>query len=143
MRLCWALIVDHLPSSNEHRNGISQYIQTQFERAIKYPQLSLTDPTPLHNKLDEMAHSGHGGSTTTASSSNDAGIMIPYFHFTLGDSVLFAAWRPRSAGALAGACFGLIVLCLFERWLAAARSVFNAQWRQRSLIFLTLTLQFP
>ena len=63
-------------------------------------------------------------------------MMIPYFHFTIGDSLYFETWQPRSAGALAGACIGLIVLCFFERWLAATRNVFNKQWHQRSLGFL-------
>ncbi|KIM48433.1 hypothetical protein M413DRAFT_440165 [Hebeloma cylindrosporum] len=80
-----------------------------------------------------MAHSDHGGSTTPSSSSSHAGMMIPYFHFAVGDSLFFESWQPRSAGALAGACLGLIVLCLFERWLAATRNVFNKQWRQRAL----------
>jgi len=78
-----------------------------------------------------MAHSGHDGSTTTTSS-NIVGMMIPYFHFTLGDPIFIASWRPTSAGALAGACIGLVVLCLFERWLAAVRNVFNKQWHHRA-----------
>jgi len=60
-------------------------------------------------------------------------MMVPYLHFTSGDFLYFKEWNPTSAGAIAGACIGLVLLALFERWLAATRSVFNAHWRKRCL----------
>ncbi|KJA25952.1 hypothetical protein HYPSUDRAFT_36796 [Hypholoma sublateritium FD-334 SS-4] len=59
-------------------------------------------------------------------------MMIPYLHFTGGDYLFFDVWQPKSPGALAGACVGLIVLALFERWLAATRVMFASYWEQRA-----------
>ncbi|CAA7264701.1 unnamed protein product [Cyclocybe aegerita] len=59
-------------------------------------------------------------------------MMVPYLHFFGGDNVFFETWRPSSSGALAGACIGLVLLALLERWLAATRSVFDAHWQRRA-----------
>lgn len=57
--------------------------------------------------------------------------MVPWLHFTSGDHLFFKSWHPESAGAIAGACIGLVLLALFERWLSATRSVLEAHWRRR------------
>lgn len=62
-------------------------------------------------------------------------MTTPYLHFTPGDYLYFKNWQPTSAGAMAGACIGLVVLALFERWLAATRGVLDLHWRQRSYNF--------
>jgi len=58
--------------------------------------------------------------------------MMPYMHFTGGDYLLFKPWAPSSHGAIAGACFGLIVLAIFQRWVSAVRSVLDGYWRRRA-----------
>ncbi|KAF8195660.1 Ctr copper transporter [Mycena galopus ATCC 62051] len=58
------------------------------------------------------------------------GMMMPYLHFTLGDMLWFNSWVPQSNGALAGACIGLFILTLIERWLSSVRSMMEARWRE-------------
>jgi hypothetical protein len=57
--------------------------------------------------------------------------MVPWLHFTGGDHLLFKSWQPTSSGAIAGACIGLALLAIFDRWIAASRSVLESHWRQR------------
>jgi copper transporter 1 len=65
------------------------------------------------------------------SSSGGDGGMVPYLHFTGTDTLIFKAWTPKSPGAIAGACIGLLCLALFERWVSGMRSVLEARWRQK------------
>lgn len=60
-----------------------------------------------------------------------SGSMIPYLHFTRGDTLWFLGWVPQSAGAMVGACIGLFMLALVERWVAACRAVMEAHWSKR------------
>jgi solute carrier family 31 (copper transporter), member 1 len=60
-----------------------------------------------------------------------SGSMIPYLHFTPGDTLWFLGWVPQSAGAMVGACIGLFILALVERWVAACRAVMEAHWSKR------------
>ncbi|KAJ6605126.1 Ctr copper transporter family-domain-containing protein [Mycena sp. CBHHK59/15] len=72
----------------------------------------------------------HGGSS--ASTNSSMGGMMAALHFTpLGDTIWFAGWAPQSSGALAGACIGLFLLGVFERWVAARRTMLQAQWALR------------
>ena len=66
------------------------------------------------------------GSMTLAS-----GSMLPYLHFTPGDNLWFMGWVPQSAGAMAGACIGLFLLALVERWITACRAVMEVHWTKR------------
>ncbi|KAF8200097.1 CTR copper uptake transporter [Pholiota molesta] len=64
-----------------------------------------------------------------------AGAMRPYLHFTFGgDTLWFLGWVPASRGAMAGACVGLFLLGVVDRWLAAVRAVAERAWRQREQI---------
>ncbi|KAF5339983.1 hypothetical protein D9611_012415 [Ephemerocybe angulata] len=45
--------------------------------------------------------------------------MTAQFHTQLGDPIWLQAWVPQNKGALAGACIGLALLGILERWLAA------------------------
>ncbi len=65
-------------------------------------------------------------------SSSGSGMMIPYLHFTGGDFLIFSSWAPTSPGAIAGACFVLILIALVERLLAAMRSLLDLHWHKRS-----------
>ncbi|KAJ3828494.1 Ctr copper transporter [Lentinula raphanica] len=57
--------------------------------------------------------------------------MKNYLHFTAGDNLLFQTWHPDSSGAIAGACIGLVVIALLERWLFAIRSGLESYWHHR------------
>lgn len=59
------------------------------------------------------------------------GMMTPFFHFTGGDYLLFKAWMPTSAGAIAGACVGLFVFAIFERWVHATSPALVHRLKQR------------
>jgi len=59
--------------------------------------------------------------------------MTPYLHFAGGDNLLFKSWTPSSPGAIAGACIGLAVIAMLERFVAAIRSVMGAHWRARAM----------
>lgn len=63
-----------------------------------------------------------------------SGNMIPYLHFTPGDVLWFQGWVPKSPGAMFGACLGLFLLAIVERWIAAIRSLAEAYWRKRAQI---------
>lgn len=60
-----------------------------------------------------------------------AGQMLPYLHFTTGDMLWFLGWVPQSAGEMAGACIGLFLLGVIERWIAACSAVMQAHWAKR------------
>lgn len=57
--------------------------------------------------------------------------MRAYLHFTPGDTLWFLGWVPLSGGATAGACIGLFLLALVDRWLAAIRATADRAWRIR------------
>lgn len=60
-------------------------------------------------------------------------MMTPFFHVVGGDYLLFQAWKPTSGGAIAGACVGLFILALFERWVNAVSPVILDHLNQRAL----------
>jgi len=62
------------------------------------------------------------------------GEMLPYLHFTPGDLLWFLGWVPQSNGAMVGACIGLFLLALVERWVWACRAVMEVHWRKRAQI---------
>lgn len=70
-------------------------------------------------------------------------MMAPYLHFVTGDCLYFKTWQPTSAGAIAGACIGLILLALFDRWLAATRGILDVHWRQRFYNFVLASIGQP
>ena len=57
--------------------------------------------------------------------------MRAYLPFTTGDTLWFMGWVPLTAGATVGACIGLVILALVDRWLAAIRATAERAWRQR------------
>ncbi|KAL1667694.1 Ctr copper transporter family-domain-containing protein [Schizophyllum commune] len=72
----------------------------------------------------DMPSSDNGSSSTM-----DMEIqMLPYLHFQGGDFLLFKAWVPRSSGAIAGACIGLVVFAILERLVTAWRSRLEDSW---------------
>ncbi|KAF8836541.1 CTR copper uptake transporter [Paxillus ammoniavirescens] len=62
------------------------------------------------------------------------GNMLPYLHFTPGDTLWFIGWVPSSTGAMVGACIGLFLLALVERWVAACRALMEFHWSTRASI---------
>ncbi|PPQ80019.1 hypothetical protein CVT26_011901 [Gymnopilus dilepis] len=75
---------------------------------------------------------GMAGSSTPSSNSTMMMMMVPYLHFTGGDPLYFRQWQPSSAGAIAGACIGLVFLSIFERWLVAIRRMFDSHWHDKA-----------
>ena len=74
---------------------------------------------------DGMVMSMDGAMSLTAPN------MVPYLHFSPGDTIWFLGWVPMSAGAMVGACIGLFLLAVVERWLAAIRATSERNWRNR------------
>ncbi|KAF7980532.1 hypothetical protein HWV62_37663 [Athelia sp. TMB] len=61
-----------------------------------------------------------------------SGAMLPYLHFVPGDNLWFLGWVPESAGAMVGACIGLFLLALVDRWIAACRAIMEVHWSKRA-----------
>ncbi|KAG8935914.1 hypothetical protein FRC02_005669 [Tulasnella sp. 418] len=59
-------------------------------------------------------------------------MMIPFLHFTPGDALWFKEWVPRSKGPIVGACIGLFMLAILERFLAGTRGVMESWWRRKT-----------
>lgn len=81
------------------------------------------------SSMDSMTGMDSEGDTTLMS-----GMMIPYLHFTPGDILWFEGWVPESVGAMIGACIGLFMLALIDRWLAAMRRVMEGHWARRAQV---------
>ncbi|KAF9219854.1 CTR copper uptake transporter [Gyrodon lividus] len=60
------------------------------------------------------------------------GNMVPYLHFTPGDTLWFLGWVPKSTGAMVGACIGIFLLALVERWVATCRALMELHWSTRA-----------
>lgn len=63
-------------------------------------------------------------------------MMTPYLHFTPGDAILFQEWVPTEPGPFLGACIGVFLLGIFDRWLAAMRRLIETWWKQRCALVL-------
>ncbi len=72
--------------------------------------------------------------------SMNMGNMLMYLHFTIGDNLWFFGWAPGTAGAMTGACIGLFMLAIAERWLVAMRGVIEEHWSIRFVPFLPLPM---
>jgi len=67
----------------------------------------------------------------TGFGSGSSMMMSSFLHFTpLGDTLWFQGWAPNSPGAMVGACIGLFLLAIFDRWLAAGRAMAEKSWRE-------------
>lgn len=62
------------------------------------------------------------------------GNMLMYLHFKIGDNLWIRGWAPRNAGAMAGACIGLFMLAMAERWLVAMRGLMEDHWYTRFVL---------
>jgi len=69
--------------------------------------------------------------------SMNMGNMLMYLHFTIGDNLWFFGWAPGTAGAMAGACIGLFMLAIAERWVVAMRGVIEEHWSMHAQIVLS------
>ncbi|PPQ87228.1 hypothetical protein CVT26_015493, partial [Gymnopilus dilepis] len=59
----------------------------------------------------------HNATTKTPSS-----FMAPFFHFSVGDTVLFFGWIPQSNGAMVATFVGLCILAIMERWIKTVQA---------------------
>lgn len=80
------------------------------------------------------AHGNGMDMTMDGAMSLSMGEMLPYLHFTRGDMLWFAGWTTESASSMVGACIGLFLLAIIERWIAACRAVMAAHWSKRAAI---------
>jgi hypothetical protein len=69
---------------------------------------------------------------------NSTSMMIPWLHFTPGDTLLFQNWVPTERGPIFGACFGLFMLAILDRWLAALRRFMEAWWSEQFVLCFAL-----
>jgi len=53
-------------------------------------------------------------------------------HITPGDTILFHGWIPTKPGPIVGACIGLFLLAILERWLSALRRFMEFLWAERA-----------
>ncbi|KAG8812814.1 hypothetical protein FRC19_002876 [Serendipita sp. 401] len=88
----------------------------------------------LSNLPTAMSHDMHSGGS---SSSSTMTMMVPYLHFTPGDTLLFEGWVPKKPGPIFGACIGLFLLAILDRWLAALRRLMEFWWAERARVKLT------
>ncbi|CDO72434.1 hypothetical protein BN946_scf184977.g134 [Trametes cinnabarina] len=72
-----------------------------------------------------------------ANSSMIVAMMVPWLHFTSGDNLLFKTWHPSSKGAIAGACIGLALFAILERWVDAMRALAESHWRRSALSLMS------
>jgi len=93
--------------------------------------IALSHLTPVHADSNGMDMSMDGAMDLAS------GTMKPYLHFTLGDILWFQGWSPQNAGAMVGACIGLFLLAIVERWIGACRSLMEAHWRKKSQMIMT------
>ncbi|EAU87464.1 copper transporter [Coprinopsis cinerea okayama7 len=94
-------------------------------------QLTLITITFLVSSV-RAQHEGHDMDWGMPDHSMGDHSMTPYLHFSVGDHVWFKEWVPKTKGAMFGACLGLFLLAIVERWLAATRAVANLWWRMRT-----------
>lgn len=65
----------------------------------------------------------------SSSGSSSSGGM--FLHFKPGDTILFQNWIPTKPGPIFGACVGLFLLAILDRWLAALRRFMELWWAER------------
>ncbi|KIM33897.1 hypothetical protein M408DRAFT_13618 [Serendipita vermifera MAFF 305830] len=70
-------------------------------------------------------------------SSDGTGMMVPWLHFTPGDTLLFQDWVPTEPGPIFGACVGLFMLAIVDRWLAALRRFMEIWWAERARVAIS------
>ncbi|KAI0639192.1 Ctr copper transporter [Trametes polyzona] len=73
----------------------------------------------------------------SSSNSSMMVMMVPWLHFTGGDNLFFDTWHPSSKGAIAGACIGLVLLAIFERWVNAMHGALEAYWGKKTLALMS------
>ncbi|KAL5495807.1 hypothetical protein ACEPAI_1271 [Sanghuangporus weigelae] len=107
-------------------------IYANMNRAFLYILLSLfSSSLELVSAHDNGMDMSMDGSMSLAS-----GNMLPYLHFTSGDILWFQGWVPSKAGPMVGACIGLFLLAVFDRWLSAYRGLIDSHWYRHAKISL-------
>ena len=117
----------HLNSPNPQGLIYSYYgtCKGRFLYLPFYSNHSLLPPPPLPSTTMSQSEMSMGGS------SNSTGGMALWLHFTPGDVLLFQDWAPTTPGAVFGACIGLFMLAVVDRWLAALRRFMEIWWAER------------
>ncbi|THH16048.1 hypothetical protein EUX98_g9366 [Antrodiella citrinella] len=97
--------------------------------ALLHTMLALLIVAPL-----VLAHGNGMDMSMDDAMSLTTGRMLTYLHFTSGDNLWFLGWVPKSSGAMVGACVGMLLLGILDRWIAACRAVMEMHWAKRGLI---------
>ncbi|EPQ55533.1 hypothetical protein GLOTRDRAFT_138434 [Gloeophyllum trabeum ATCC 11539] len=84
--------------------------------------LALAAGVAAHDDMNGMDMSMDGAMSLAS------GQMLTYLHFTPGDILWFQGWVPKSTGAMVGACIGLFLLAILERWIACIRALADMAW---------------
>jgi len=69
-----------------------------------------------------------------SSSSPSSGM---YLHTKPGDTILFQGWMPTKTGPIVGACIGLFLLAVLQRWLSALRRLMELWWAEHARALLS------
>ena len=85
--------------------------------------------------MGTLAHDNGMDMNMDQGMSMNMGNMLMYLHFKIGDNLWFYGWAPGHPGAMAGACIGLFMLAMAERWLVAMRGVIEEHWSTRFVPF--------
>ena len=102
-----------------------------LEQALTMRFLELLSLIVTFSFTCTLAHDNGMDMSMDQGVSMSMGNMVSYLHFTPGDNLWFFGWAPRTAGAMVGACIGLFMLALAERWLSAMRAVMDGHWSTR------------
>lgn len=78
-----------------------------------------------------LAQHNHGDMDTDGPMQTASGHGTSYFHFVTGDTLWFQGWVPKSKGAMIGACMGLFLLGIGERWVGSVRALGERAWSGR------------
>ncbi|KAL5535004.1 hypothetical protein ACEPAF_3095 [Sanghuangporus sanghuang] len=107
-------------------------IYPNMKRALLYILLSL-----FSTSLDLVsAHDNGMDMSTDGAMDLASGNMLTYLHFTSGDILWFQGWVPSKAGPMVGACIGLFLLAVFDRWVSAYRGLIDSHWYRQAKINL-------
>ena len=98
---------------------------------------STTGSPPIASPAASMSHGGHAGHSMSMDGSNSMNHMMKmYFHFDLGDIVLFENWVLQTCWSTFGSCVAFFILAIAYEGLKCYREHMLKRWsfKQRAQI---------
>ncbi|GAA99557.1 uncharacterized protein L969DRAFT_47776 [Mixia osmundae IAM 14324] len=93
--------------------------------------------TDFHSSSMDMSGMSAGGT-----SSGTTMMSMGSFAFRQGGLLWFPSWQPTSIGGTVGACFGLLALAVFSRFLSLLSSLLHDAWSEaKGRIMLDASLE--